>query len=144
MDGRDWQAWHDSYANPSSPLSRRLRLVQERITTWLDKRPDEEVTVVSACAGQGHDLLGALTGRPDAARVRATLVELDEGNAAVAREAARAGDLDRVDVVCADAGLAEVYCGRVPADLVLLAGVFGNISDAESTNCGHTAAAVRS
>lgn len=131
MDGRNWQAWHDPYTDPSSPLSRRLRLIQQHIATWLDERPDREVAIVSVCAGQGHDLLGVLTARPDSARVRATLVELDEGNVAVAREAVSAAHLNHVEVVCADAGLPEVYLGTVPADLVLLAGIFGNISDAD-------------
>lgn len=131
VSGRDWQAWHDPYTDPGSPLSRRLRLVQQHINAWLDGRPDAAVTIVSACAGQGHDLLGVLTARPDSARVRATLVELDEGNVAVAREMVSAAGLDHVEAVCADAGLPETYLGAVPADLVLLAGVFGNISDAD-------------
>lgn len=131
MGDHKWQAWHDPYTDPRSPLSRRLRLVQQHIANWLDERPDEDVTIVSACAGQGHDLLGVLSARPDSSRVRATLVELDQGNVAVAREAARAAHLDHVEVLCADAGLLEVYLGLVPADLVLLAGIFGNISDTD-------------
>lgn len=131
MNGRDWQAWHDPYTDTGSPLSRRLRLVQQHIAAWLDERPEAAVTIVSACAGQGHDLLGVLAARSDSARVRATLVELDECNVAVAREAVRAAGLNHVEVVCADAGLSETYLRAVPADLVLLAGVFGNISEAD-------------
>lgn len=131
MNGRNWQAWHDPYTDPGSPLSRRLRLVQQHINAWLDERPGVAVATVSVCAGQGHDLLGVLSARSDSARVRATLVELDEGNVAVAREAVSAAGLDHVEVVCADAGLPETYLGAVPADLVLLAGVFGNISHAD-------------
>lgn len=74
---RDWLAWHEPYADAGSELSRRLRLVQGHIAGWLDERPGESLTVVSACAGQGRDLIGVLAGRSDADRVRATLLELD-------------------------------------------------------------------
>lgn len=37
----------------------------------------------------------------------------------------------RVVVVCGDASVTSAYVGAVPADLVLLCGIFGNISDAD-------------
>ncbi|MFI6161264.1 SAM-dependent methyltransferase [Micromonospora haikouensis] len=127
--GTDWQAWHQPYADEDSPLSRRLRLVRGAITAWLDERLDEPLTVVSACAGQGHDLVGALAGRSDAARVRATLLEYDPGNVAAARAAAAGAGLANVDIRRADAGRLSSYAQAVPADLVLMAGVFGNVDD---------------
>lgn len=87
------------------------------------------VTVVSACAGQGHDLIGVLPDRPDAHRVRARLLEYDERNVDAARAAAAQAGLARIDVRRADAGDPASYRGAVPAHLVLLTGVFGNISD---------------
>ena len=71
--------------------------------------------------------------------VSALLVELDPALAATARAnvaAAGAGMTDRVRVVEADASQASVYAeaGAVPADLVLVCGVFGNISDADITD----------
>lgn len=125
----DWQAWHEPYADQNSPLSRRLRLVQRHIRSWLDERPGEALTAVSACAGRGYDLLGVLAAHADAQRVRATLLEYDEHNAAAARAAADDADLSNVTVVQTDAGDLAAYVGSVPADLVLLTGVFGNISD---------------
>jgi hypothetical protein len=89
------------------------------------------VTVVSACAGHGQDLIGVLSGRADAHRVRATMLESDAVNAAATGAAARAAGLPGVTVVRADAGELSAYVGAVPADLVLLAGVLGNISDAD-------------
>jgi hypothetical protein len=127
----DWRAWHAPYADLSSARSRRLRLIQQHIAEWLDRRPDEPLTVVSACAGQGHDLIGVLAVRSDASRVRATLLELDPGNAAAARAAADQAGLDTVIVRQTDAGRLAAYASAVPADLVLMAGVFGNISDAD-------------
>ena len=126
-----WQAWHEAYADETSPLSRRLRLVQQHIASWLDQRSDERLTVVSACAGQGHDLIGVLAARPDAQRVRGTLLEYDPGNVAAARAVADQAGLTNLVVRQADAGRLSSYVGTVPADLVLMVGVFGNISDAD-------------
>jgi len=131
MTSTHWQAWHEPYADEDSELSRRLRIVQQHIAAWLDRRPDEEVTVVSACAGQGHDLIGLLATRPDACRVRATLIEYDTGNVAAAQAAAGGAGLTNLVIRQADAGRLSSYAGVVPADLVLMAGVFGNISDAD-------------
>jgi hypothetical protein len=102
-------------------------LVQHHITTWLDTWPDESLTVVSACAGQGHDL-EVLAARPDADRIRARLIEYDPRNVRAARGRADAAGLPGVSVVCADAGDLASYRGAVPADLVLLTGVLGNLS----------------
>jgi hypothetical protein len=76
----DWDAWHASYREPASPLSRRLRVIQEHISDWLEETAPEPVTVVSTCAGDGKDLLGVLAARKDASRVQATLPELDGRN----------------------------------------------------------------
>ncbi|RLK24475.1 putative methyltransferase [Micromonospora sp. M71_S20] len=127
----DWQAWHEPYADANSPLSRRLRLVQQHIASWLDERSEERLTVVSACAGQGHDLIGVLAARPDARRLRVTLLEYDAGNVATARAAADRAGLSHLVIRQADAGQLSSYAGAVPADLVLMVGVFGNISDAD-------------
>jgi hypothetical protein len=131
MKDTDWYEWHAPYAEAGSPLSRRLRLVQHHITTWLDTRTDESLTVVSACAGQGHDLLGVLAARPDADRIRARLIEYDPRNVEAARARIDAAGLAAVSVVRADAGDLASYRGAVPADLVLLTGVLGNIGDAD-------------
>ena len=64
----------------------------------------------------------------DAGRVRATLIELHPELAAAAAASARGAGL-AVDVRTADAGLADSYRSAVPADLVLLVGILGNIDD---------------
>ena len=124
----DWQAWHAPYADPDSDLSRRRRSVQRQITQWLDERDDDRLRVVSACAGDGRDLLEVLAARPDRERVTATLLELDEGLARAAEKYAAAHDL-AVDVRRGDAGTTDSYAGAVPADLVQMCGVFGNVTD---------------
>jgi len=124
---KDWYEWHRPYDDESSSLAWRLRLVQRHITAFFDRRRDPVLRVVSACAGQGRDLLGVLRERPDAGRVTGRLVEFDPRSAAVAR----ANALDGITVLEADAGELAAYAGAVPADLVLFVGVFGNIVDAD-------------
>jgi hypothetical protein len=97
----------------------------------MDALPDPSLMVVSACAGQGHDLLDVLARRQDSGRVQARLIEADPRNVAAARTRADRALPADVTVMCADAGVLSSYVGAVPADLVLLAGVLGNISDAD-------------
>lgn len=126
---RDYVEWHRSYEDPASSLSWRLRHVQTWVGSELDARSGP-VRIVSACAGDGRDVLGVLAARPDASRVQATLVELHPDIAQVARDAATAAGLD-VDVRTTDAGDSTAYVGAVPADVVLLVGILGNITDAD-------------
>ncbi|MFI7542765.1 class I SAM-dependent methyltransferase [Actinoplanes sp. NPDC049599] len=127
----DWVAWHDDYANPGSVLSGRLAVVRRIIREVLDDLPAGPVRAVSMCAGQGHDLLGALATHPRRGDVRARLVELDPRNAAVAEEHARQAGLPGIEVVRGDAGLMRHYRDVAPADLVLACGVFGNLTDTD-------------
>jgi hypothetical protein len=126
-----WQAWHDLYDTPTSYLSRRLATVQRHIRAALDQAPPGAIRAISMCAGQGRDLIGVLTDHPRGADVTARLVELDEGNAALAQASAAQAGLDRVDVVCGDASTTDAFVGAAPAALVLVCGVFGNISDGD-------------
>ncbi|MGW6199509.1 SAM-dependent methyltransferase [Kribbella sp. NPDC055110] len=125
----DWQAWHAEYDDPGSGLSRRLEAVQEQVRAALDRAPAGPVPVISLCAGQGRDLIDVLEDHPRRADVRARLVELDPELAAFARE--RASGLDQVEVVTGDASLTDQYVGLAPAELVLLCGIFGNITSAD-------------
>jgi hypothetical protein len=124
--GRDWIAWHQGY-DQDSPLHHRLIAVQRRIRDALLASPAGPIRVVSACAGEGRDLFGALDLHPRAPDVRGRLVELDVELARRAAASAPPG----IEVVCADAGRTDAYVGAVPADLVLVCGVFGNITDAD-------------
>lgn len=124
-------SWHDSYANPSSNLSSRLAVVQALLREALDAMPPGPIRLLSACAGQGHDVLGVLPGHPRRDDVAALLVEADPTNAAAARARATEADLAQVTVREADAGSTDAYRDTVPADVLLFCGVYGNVSDGD-------------
>lgn len=125
-----WTEWHRAYDRPDSGMGERLAAVRQHIALFLDATAPRPVRVVSACAGDGRDLLGVLGDRDDADRVTALLVEYDERLAARAQEAAAAVPAV-IEVRRDDAARAAVYDDAVPADLVLLCGIFGNVSDAD-------------
>ena len=73
-------------------------------------------------------MIGVLAGHPRRDEVRARLVELDERNVTAARQAAQAAGLDGVEMLQADAGITDACAGAVPAQIVLVCGIFGNIT----------------
>lgn len=127
----DWDAWHLDYADAESALSARLAVVQHQIRSVLAALPGR-CTVLSACAGDGRDILGVLAELGDGAdRVAVTLLETDPRNLERAARFCRQAGLSEVRLYERDAGLAGSYAGLAPADLVLMCGVFGNVSDAD-------------
>ncbi|MGA8542436.1 MAG: class I SAM-dependent methyltransferase [Thermoplasmata archaeon] len=127
---KEWVDWHRAYADDPS-MAVRLSVVQDRIREALDRCPPGPIRVISACAGDGRDLLGALEGHPRARDVRARLVELAPELVAAGRTQARQRHLPHVEFVEGDASHSTAYSGATPADLVLLCGVFGNITDTD-------------
>ncbi len=140
-DGRtDWNAWHEDYADPDSALSARLAVVRAEIRRaldrWaLDRRAragwTQPLTVLSACAGDGRDILGVLAEPGRRGPVQVTLLETDPDNLARAGRFCREAGLAGVRLCERDAGLSSSYLDAAPADLVLMCGVFGNIADAD-------------
>ncbi|MEU9330990.1 class I SAM-dependent methyltransferase [Streptomyces canus] len=127
----DWNGWHDKYDVADSWMARRLRTVQSQTRAALDEAPAGQLKVISLCAGDGRDLLHVLSAHPRRHEVRTRLVELDARNTAAASETARLAKLDQVEVVTGDASLIHQYRDMTPADLVLICGVFGNITDSD-------------
>ena len=92
--------------------------------------------MVSVCAGQGRDVIDVVATHPRGPEVSALLVELDPALVAFARSraaAAGAGVAEQIRVVEGDASQCHWYVHDVPADIVLVCGVFGNISEADIT-----------
>jgi hypothetical protein len=125
---RDWVAWHKAYEDPSSSLSQRQRDVATMIGTFLDNAPVGGLGILSLCAGDGGDLELALNGHSRTGDVTGCLVEFDAELVARAR-AKQAGIGSRLEVRCADAGDPATFTDVAPVDLLLLVGIFGNISD---------------
>jgi Putative methyltransferase len=126
-DTKDWVRWHDQYDDPQSSLSKRLEFVRAHLSHALDCAPPGPVSLVSLCAGQGLDVLGVLPDHPRRADVAAVLVELDPVNVQHARASAAAAGLVNVEVRQADAALVANYADALPADILLLCGIFGNV-----------------
>ena len=128
-----WQHWHEQYAEADNPLNHRLSIVRGHIGRWVERSSGNGVgrpRVVSACAGDGRDVLPVLAER-HRDDVDVILIELDAALAKAARQRARDVGLSRVEVRNLDAGLAASYAGAAPADLLLLCGIFGNVRDAD-------------
>jgi hypothetical protein len=127
-----WVRWHESYEDPDSALSMRLRLVQAGVRDALDRHAPGPIHMVSICAGQGRDVIDVVAAHRRRVDVRARLVELDPALVAFARARAVAAGVDgQIEVMEGDASLVRSYAGAIPADLILICGVFGNISDAD-------------
>jgi Putative methyltransferase len=131
----DWSAWHEDYADPDSALSLRLVAVRSEIRRALTHgAPSQEpFRVLSACAGDGRDILGVLAEQDEQLRrrVEVTLLETDRRNLDRAERFCRDAGLSGVRLLDRDAGLSSSYLDAAPADLVLMCGVFGNLSDAD-------------
>jgi hypothetical protein len=123
----DWHEWYRLYDDPRSVTSQRLVVVQEGIRSAVLAFPSGPIRTVSVCAGDGRDLTGALAEHPRRRDVRGRLIELDP----VLADRGRAALWPGLDYLVGDAAVTDNYLGAVPADLVLLCGVFGNISDAD-------------
>jgi len=125
---KDWARWHEQYDDPASPLSVRLALVRAHLANAITAAPPGTLRLVSLCAGQGHDVIGVLPVHPRRDDVTAVLVEADARNAGLARERAAQAGLTSIEVRQADAGLTANYADALPADVLLLCGIFGNVS----------------
>lgn len=132
MTSKDWFEWHKGYRR-SPALNARLSLVRIQVANCLNACPTGEIRVVSVCAGDGRDLLGVLIDHPRTLDVRARLVELDQRLVECGRSAAQAAGLSaQVEFSQSDATLSSAYEGMVPADIVIVCGVFGNLSEEQT------------
>ncbi|MBD2329230.1 class I SAM-dependent methyltransferase family protein [Alkalinema sp. FACHB-956] len=126
---KDWFEWHNLYQREER-LQQRLEIVQGYITRSLDAQPPGPIQIVSACAGDGRDLRGALLNHPRRAEVSARLIELnpqlvEQGQSAIGQT----GLANQIELLQGDATLSDNYAGAVPADIVLVCGIFGNLAD---------------
>jgi hypothetical protein len=121
----DWVEWHAEYQDPDSRLSLRRREVQTQLAAALDRAPAGKLRLISACAGEGLDVIPVLDAHDRGVDVTARLVEFDPQLA----DAARANSGPNVEVITGDASITDAYFEAVPANIALFCGVFGNITD---------------
>jgi hypothetical protein len=106
-----------------------VREVLDEIPNPADSPNPETFRMVSMCAGQGRDVIDVLATHPRREAVSALLVELDPALVSFAQDRAAAAGVERqVRIEQGDAAQSRRYADYVPADLVLVCGVFGNIS----------------
>lgn len=125
---RDWRAWHRAYDDPTSSLSRRLDDVVAAIRAALDAAPPGPLRLISLCCGDARDVTRALTDHPRAGDMTGCLVELDPHLAASAATNLHSIGSSLV-VRCGDASNPSLFSDMMPADLLLLVGIFGNVTD---------------
>jgi predicted kinase len=130
-DAEHWARWHSRYDDPRSSLSRRLVAVKRRLREALSEAPVGNIQLISVCAGQGRDVIEVLARHSRATDVAGRLVELDPHLVTEARSSASTHGLNRIEVIEGDASTTSVYRGAVPANIILVCGVFGNITDAD-------------
>ncbi|MHB8341007.1 MAG: class I SAM-dependent methyltransferase, partial [Mycobacteriales bacterium] len=125
----DWLQWHEAYDDAGSSLARRLEVVRRHVADALNALgPDEPQRILSLCAGDGRDLLPELEAQPARAR-QVVLVEKDPTLTAAAAERARVLGPGTTRVILGDAGELAMFADCLPVDLLLLCGIFGNVSD---------------
>jgi hypothetical protein len=125
----NWRTWHAKYDESESSLARRLTVVRGRVAeTLAARRLAAPTRILSLCSGDGRDLLPELAncGQETAGAV---LVEQDESLAQDARATAGTLGLGQVKVVTGDAGDTATFAFALPVDLLMLCGIFGNVSE---------------
>lgn len=127
----DWVRWHENY-EASPALKARLLVVREHLSRCLDSQPPGVIRVLSICAGDARDLIGLLATHPRKMDVKAYLVEnnaelVENGR----KDIVKAGFEEQLKFVIADATISSTYLGLTPVDVVLMAGVFGNLCSEE-------------
>ncbi|MBD2629791.1 class I SAM-dependent methyltransferase family protein [Trichormus variabilis] len=131
---KDWLEWHDLY-NTEAKLQQRLKIVREYISYSLDNSPSGIIRIVSVCAGDGRDLLGILANHPRTEDVYARLVEINPQLVERGRATIESLDLTKqIEFINGDATAAANYVGVVPADIVIVCGIFGNLADENELN----------
>ncbi|ARV60007.1 SAM-dependent methyltransferase [Nostocales cyanobacterium HT-58-2] len=131
---KDWFEWHDLYKSEPK-LQQRLQIVREYISRSLDASGPGQIRVVSVCAGDGRDLLGTLANHPRAKDVYARLVELNPQLVERGRASIESlGLANQIEFINGDATVFSNYVGAVPADIVIVCGVFGNIANEAELN----------
>ncbi|MBV8302273.1 MAG: class I SAM-dependent methyltransferase family protein [Candidatus Dormibacteraeota bacterium] len=129
----EWIDWHRGYF-AGSQLQQRLEVVQGLLRRAIAAAPAGRIQLLSLCAGDGRDVLGVLGDHARTVDITARLVELDPELARTARQSAKRLELASVDVRADDAGTTDACDGAAPANIIMVCGIFGNITDEDVRN----------
>ncbi len=128
----DWDHWYQQY-DQSPSLQARLGIVREQIAATLDQCAAGPINILSICAGDGRDVVGALAGHARRADVAAWLLDTHAESIARGQAAAAAAALEGpLHVRQCDAGRAQSYGDLERADLVMLSGFLGHLRHDEA------------
>jgi hypothetical protein len=123
----DWQQWHTRYEH-SPRLQARLALVQQHLALAIDSCTHPTVQMISICAGDGRDVIPTVRDHPRGRSCSAFLLEAHPALvAAGTRAIIAAGLTEHVRFVQVDATYSTPYLPLIPAAIVLVCGVFGNM-----------------
>lgn len=128
----DWNQWLDRYET-NQPLRERLTFVVSHIAKAILDCHEDPVPVLSVCAGDGRDLVVALSSMESKRMVRADLIESNPDVVSKGRNlVAEHGLSQSVKFRCADATKRRTYQYLTPAKVVIVSGVFGNLRDIDA------------
>src|SRR5262249_33753032 len=107
----------------------QLLAVRAQIAAAAAKAPGTSVHLVSLCAGDGRDVIGTFAAADARQDMHATLIEahpalVTRGQAAVEQ----LGLTRRITFRCADATHSSTYVDLRPAQILVLSGIFGNLT----------------
>lgn len=125
-----WPKWHEGYEIEDSFLHQRLQDVK-RVLVRSIREFDRPVRIISVCAGQGRDVIEVLRDDPSLNVKDAYLFEIDPENVAFGENLVSHYRLNNVNYVIGDASITSVYKEFVPTDILMLCGIFGNVSQAD-------------
>lgn len=124
-----WHTWYQQYDEPSSSLNRRLAVVRQRTAENLaGGTRAQPFKILSLCAGDGRDIIPLVAGLEEGC-YQAALVEIDDLIASSAVAHVNELGLQGVTVTVGDAGVTSTFAALLPVDMLLLCGIFGNISE---------------
>ncbi len=123
----NWDRWPDR-AYQLTSYQDRLRLVQQHLAEAIQSAPPGPIRILSICAGDGRDLIEVLSEHERRADVSAVLIELSPKSVARGIQSAiEAGIENAVAFRNTDATRWSAYRGLIPADIVILCGVWGHV-----------------
>ena len=122
-----WSGWPEK-AYQREGYQQRLTAVQEHLCECLDEAAPGPIRILSICAGDGRDVIGAVRSHRRRKDVAAWLVELNSQSVELGKGYSVNAGLERsLKFINDDATTYATYKGIGPADIVLICGVWGHV-----------------